>query len=103
MGEVEPAGRGTRVLGRGGADADITTVKIPPRTPRANSYAERFARTVRTEVTDRMLIFGERRPRVVLAEYATLALLERGENGPSGEGSEHGFLLRAGGTAEPEP
>ncbi|WP_239334604.1 integrase core domain-containing protein [Frankia sp. CiP3] len=52
------------------ADAGITTVTIPPRTPRTNAYAERFVRTVRTEVTDRMLIFGERHLRVVLAEYA---------------------------------
>ncbi|CAI7974131.1 transposase [Frankia sp. Hr75.2] len=52
------------------ADAGITTIKIPPRTPQANAYAERFVRTVRTEVTDRMLIVGERHLRTVLAEYA---------------------------------
>ncbi|KDA42480.1 integrase core domain-containing protein [Frankia sp. BMG5.23] len=52
------------------ADAGITAIRIPPRTPRANAYAERLVRTVRTEVTDRMLIFGERHLRVVLAEYA---------------------------------
>jgi putative transposase len=42
------------------ADAGIKAVKIPPRSPRANAYAERFVLTIRTEVTDRMLIFGER-------------------------------------------
>ncbi len=52
------------------ADVGITTVTIPPRTPRANAYAERFIRTVRAEVTDRMLIFGERHLRTVLVEYA---------------------------------
>jgi putative transposase len=51
------------------ADAGIEAVKIPPRSPRANAYAERFVLTVRTEVTDRMLIFGQRHLQTILAEY----------------------------------
>jgi putative transposase len=51
------------------ADAGIQAVKIPPRSPRANAFAERFVLTARTEVTDRMLIFGERHLRSILAEY----------------------------------
>jgi transposase len=51
------------------AGAGIETVKIPPRSPRADSYAERFVLTARAEVTDRMLIFGQRHLRTVLAQY----------------------------------
>ena len=52
------------------AGAGIEAVKIPPRSPRANAFAERFVLTARAEVTDRMLIFGERHLRLVLAQYA---------------------------------
>ncbi|MEO8888483.1 MAG: integrase core domain-containing protein [Jatrophihabitantaceae bacterium] len=51
------------------ADADITVVKIPPRWPQANAYAERFVRTIRAELTDRMLIVGQRHLRRLLDEY----------------------------------
>jgi putative transposase len=51
------------------AGADIEAVKIPARSPRANAYAERFVLTARTEITDRMLIFGERHLRTILAQY----------------------------------
>ena len=44
---------------------------IPPRSPRANAYPERFVLTARTEVTDRMLIFGARHLRAILAEHET--------------------------------
>ena len=48
----------------------MKAVKIPARTLRANCYAERWVRTVRSECTDRMLIYGERHLRTVLATYA---------------------------------
>jgi len=49
--------------------AGIEVVKIPPRSPRANAYAERWVRTVRAEATDRMLVAGPRHLRTVLDEY----------------------------------
>jgi putative transposase len=39
-----------------GSGIDVAT--IPPRSTVANAYAERWVRTVRAEVTDRMLIAG---------------------------------------------
>jgi putative transposase len=60
----------TRFIPRIMVDPGIQAVKIPPRSPRANAFAERFVLTARTEVTDRMLTFGERHLQSVLAEYA---------------------------------
>ena len=50
--------------------AGIEVVKIPPRSPKANAYAERWVWTIRAEVTDRMLIAGPRHLRAVLEQYA---------------------------------
>ncbi|WP_439658216.1 integrase core domain-containing protein [Lentzea sp. HUAS TT2] len=53
------------------ADAGIDVVKIPPRCPQANCYAERFVGTVRRELTDRLLIINERHLNSVLNRYVS--------------------------------
>jgi putative transposase len=45
-------------------------IKTPVRSPRANSYAERFVGTLRRECLDHILILGEGHLRKVLAEFA---------------------------------
>jgi putative transposase len=45
-------------------------IKSPVRSPRANSFAERYVGTLRRECLDHLLIHGERHLRRVLAEYA---------------------------------
>ena len=52
------AGNGTRVI------------KTPARSPRANSFAERFVGTLRRECLDHLLILSEQHLRTVLAEYS---------------------------------
>jgi transposase InsO family protein len=49
--------------------AGIETVKIPPRAPRANAYAERWVRTVRAECLDWTLIWNRQHLQRVLTDY----------------------------------
>jgi transposase InsO family protein len=45
-------------------------IKTPVRSPRANSFAERYAGTLRRECLDHLLIRGEQHLRQIVAEYA---------------------------------
>jgi putative transposase len=51
------------------AAAHIEVVKIPPRAPKANAFAERWVRTVRTDCLDWLLIWSRGHLERVLAAY----------------------------------
>jgi putative transposase len=48
----------------------VRVIKTPVRSPRANSFAERYVGTLRRECLDHLLIHRERHLRRVLAEFA---------------------------------
>jgi putative transposase len=51
------------------AAAGIEVLKTPPRAPKANAFAERWVRTVRTECLDWILVWNRRHLEGVLTEY----------------------------------
>ena len=59
----------------------IEPVKLPPRSPNLNAYAERFVLSVKSECLDRMIIFGERALHHVLKEYVAHYHFERNHQG----------------------
>ena len=59
----------------------IEPVKLPPRSPNLNAFAERFILSVKSECLDRMILFGERSLHHVLKEYAAHYHLERNHQG----------------------
>jgi len=64
------AGQFTQAFDAVLAATGIEVVKSPPRSPSANAYAERWVRTVRSEVTDRMLVTGPRHLHAIMDRYA---------------------------------
>ena len=51
------------------AGSGISAIRIPPRSPRANAFAERWVRTLRHELLDRTIIFNERQLHALVVEY----------------------------------
>ena len=53
------AGQFTRSYDNVLAGSNITAIRIPPRSPQANAFAERWVRTLRHELLDRTIIWNE--------------------------------------------
>ena len=63
------------------AQAGVTPVPLPPRSPDLNAYAERWVRSVKEEALSRLILFGERALWHALIEYVTHFHEERPHQG----------------------
>jgi putative transposase len=63
------------------AETGTESVKLPPRSPNLNSYAERFVRSINESCLDRMILFGEGALRDAVREFVAHYHAERNHQG----------------------
>jgi len=63
------------------ADLGIESVKLPPRSPNLNAYAERFVRTIKESCLEQMILFGENSLRNSIHEFLDHYHRERNHQG----------------------
>ena len=63
------------------ADAGVESVKLPPRSPNLNAYAERFVRSIKESCLDRMIFFGEESLRTAIKNFIAHYHSERNHQG----------------------
>jgi len=59
----------------------IEIIRLPPRSPNLNAYAERFVRSVKEECLERMIFFSEASLRHAITEYRIHYHTERNHQG----------------------
>ncbi len=59
----------------------VEIIRLPPRSPNLNAYAERFVRSIKDECLSRVIFFGERSLRKATREYAAHYHTERNHQG----------------------
>ena len=63
------------------AAAGVQAVRLPPRSPNLNAYAERFVRSIKESCLDRMILFGERSLSRAIKEFVSHYHRERNHQG----------------------
>ena len=61
--------------------AGVKVVRLPPRSPNLNAYAERFVRTIKESCLNRMILFGEESLRRAINEFLVFYHHERNHQG----------------------
>src|SRR3954467_3280651 len=62
-------------------DANVKSVKLPPRSPNLNAYAERFVRSIKECCLDRFILFGESSLRTAVRNFVAHYHRERNHQG----------------------
>jgi transposase InsO family protein len=80
------------------ADVGVKSVKLPPRSPNLNAYAERFVRSIKESCLERMILFGEDSLRKAVHEFVAHYHHERNHQGLANRliSPEAGHLAKAG-------
>jgi transposase InsO family protein len=80
------------------ADAGVESVKLPPRSPNLNAYAERFVRSIKESCLNRMIFFGEESLRTAIQNFVAHYHSERHHQGLANQliSPEAGHLGSAG-------
>jgi putative transposase len=63
------------------AAAGVESVKLPPRSPNLNAYAERFVRSIKESCLDRLIFFGEEPLRTAIQSFVAQYHCERNHQG----------------------
>ena len=63
------------------ADVNVESVRLPPRSPNLNAYAERFVRTIKESCLERMILFGEESLRTAISNFVAHYHTERNHQG----------------------
>ena len=61
--------------------AGVEVVRLPPRSPNLNAYAERFVKSIKDECLNRMIFFGERSLRRAIRDFVAHYHAERNHQG----------------------
>ena len=62
-------------------DVGVKSVKLPPRSPNLNAFAERFVRTIKESCLNRMILFGEESLRMTIQNFTAHYHTERNHQG----------------------
>ena len=61
--------------------SDVESIRLPPKSPNLNSFAERFVLSIKSECLNRMIFFSEAQLHCAIKEYLAHYHLERNHQG----------------------